>query len=244
MDDQRLGAAIRVARVRHRWRQSDLAAAARVSSSTIVRVEAGHLETHTLATVRRICAALEIRLDLVPRSRGGDLDRMLSARHSLLHEAVARAISRDFPDWQMAPEVSFSRWGERGVIDLLLWHPARRALLVIELKTDLVDIGEMLGTLDRKRRLAMDVAQERGWDPVSVSAWIILADSRTNERRIVKFRTMLRSAYPASGRKMQAWLRNPVGPIAGLSLWADSRGQAHRLSPVRRVRPAAAARPR
>jgi transcriptional regulator with XRE-family HTH domain len=244
MEDQRLGAAIRVARVRHRWRQSDLAAAAGVSPSTIVRVEAGHLETHSLATIRRICAALEIRLDLVPRTRSGDLDRMLSARHSLLHESVARAMSRDFPDWQMAPEVSFSRWGERGVIDLLLWHPARRALLVIELKTDLVDIGEMLGTLDRKRRLAMDVAHDRGWDPAKVSAWIVLADSRTNERRIVEFRTILRSAYPASGRQMHAWLRDPVGSIAGLSLWTTDRGQAARLSPVRRVRSATVTRPR
>jgi hypothetical protein len=100
----------------------------------------------------------------------------------------------------------------------------------------------MLGTLDKKRCLAMGVAHDRGWDPVSVSAWIILADSRTNERRIVQFRTMLRSAYPASGRTMRAWLRDPVGSIAGLSLWADRRGDADRHSPVRRVRPAAAAR--
>ena len=35
----------------------------------------------------------------------------------------------------LVPEVSFSIYGERGVIDMLLWHPARRALLVVELKT-------------------------------------------------------------------------------------------------------------
>lgn len=48
------------------------------------------------------------------------------------------------------PEVSFSIYGERGVIDLLAWHGPSRTLLVIELKTEVVDAAEMLGVLDRK----------------------------------------------------------------------------------------------
>ena len=115
-----------------------------------------------LDVIRAICATLDIRLDLQPRWRGGDLDRMMSRRHSSLHESVTRAIAAAFPEWEIAPEVSFSIYGERGVIDLLLWHPGRRALLVIELKTDIVDVGEMLGTLDMKRRLAWQIAEERG----------------------------------------------------------------------------------
>ena len=50
------------------------------------------------------------------------------------------------PAWVVRPEVSFSIYGERGVIDVLAWHPARRAILVIELKTELVDINELMGT--------------------------------------------------------------------------------------------------
>ena len=75
----------------------------------------------------------------------------------------------------MAHEVSFSIWGERGVIDLLMWHPGRRALLIIELKTEIVDTGELLGTMDRRVRLARKIAEERGWDPLTVSSWIVLA---------------------------------------------------------------------
>ena len=45
----------------------------------------------------------------------------------------------------LAPEVSFSIYGERGVIDILAWHPGRRALLIIELKTDIVDVNELVG---------------------------------------------------------------------------------------------------
>lgn len=161
---------------------------------------------------------------------------MLGLGHSLLHEGVARALAGDFLDWLMAPEVSFSIYGERGVIDLLLWHPGRRAVLVIELKTEIVDVNEMLGTLDRKRRLAWTVARERGWDPVSVSAWIIVAASRTNERRLAEHRTLLRSAYPATGRSMRAWLTDPVGSVAGLSMWSAPETGGRRLTPTRRVR--------
>jgi transcriptional regulator with XRE-family HTH domain len=221
MEDLRFGTTIRIARVRRRWRQKDLAAKAGLSRATIWRAEGGHLEELTLGVIRLICEPLEIRVDLQPRSRGADLDRMVNARHSALHESVARALARDFPDWEMAHEVSFSLWGERGVIDLLLWHPGRRALLIIELKTEIVDNGDLLSTMDRRRRLAREIVKERGWDPLTVSAWSIVAPSRTNERRIAEHRSVLRSAYPADGRQMRRWLRDPVGSISALSSWPE-----------------------
>ena len=145
---------------------------------------------------------------------------MLGGRHSGLSESVVRWLSRVHPTWEVVPEVSFNVWGERGIIDLVLWHPEHRALAVVELKTQLVDINELLGTLDRKRRLAAPAVRDRGWRPAIVAAWIIVADTRTNHRRVADHRTMLRSAYPADGRAMRTWLRDPYGPIAVLSMWA------------------------
>jgi hypothetical protein len=80
----------------------------------------------------------------------------------VLHESVAEALRRRWPAWILAPEATFSIYGERGAIDILAWHPGRRVVLVIELKTDVVDLNELLGTLDRKRRLARTIASERG----------------------------------------------------------------------------------
>ena len=236
MEDLRVGSVIRAARLRRGWRQQDLATKGRVSRVTISRVERGHIGSLSLDSIRAICGALDIRLQLEPRWRGGDLDRMMSRRHSALHESVTRTIAAAFPDWEIAPEVSFSIYGERGVIDLLLWHPSRRALLVIELKTDIVDVGEMLGTLDRKRRLAWKIAEERGWSPRTVSAWIVVAGSRTNERRVAEFQTMLRSAYPADGRQIRRWLRDPNGSIAALSAWPVTAVGGRVVSARRRVR--------
>lgn len=226
MSDQRLGTEIRQVRVRRGWRQADLAGAAGVSQATISRIERGHFQTLALDRLRAVASSLDIRVDLVGRWRAGDLDRLLNSRHSALHESVARAF-RDLPGWITLPEVSFGIYGERGVIDILAWHPGRRVLLVIELKTDIADVNELVGTADRKRRLARAVAMERGLihrgeAPPAVGLWLVVAAGRTNRRRLMEHGAMLRSAFPADGRAMRGWLRDPSGAIAGMSIWSVS----------------------
>jgi hypothetical protein len=192
----------------------------------------------SVACLREVGAELEIRLDLVPRWRGGDLDRLLNRAHSGLHESVARSFRDALPAWSLAPEVSFAFYGERGVVDIVGWHPGRRSLLVIELKTEIVDLNELLGTLDRKRRLAPRIAAERGWDPASTSTWLIILDTRTNRRRVAAHAAMLAGALPHDRRVVKRWLRDPVGSIAGLSFWARSHpGHARRPDrTIRRIR--------
>ena len=73
-------------------------------------------------------------------------------------------------------EVSFAIYGERGVIDILAWHEPTRSLLVIELKTAIADINELLGVT---ASVAAQVAQDRGWDALTVSQWLIVSDTRT-----------------------------------------------------------------
>jgi hypothetical protein len=130
----------------------------------------------SLASVRAVARALDVRVELTARWRGGDLDRLLNARHSALHESVARNFL-ERPGWLAEPEISFAIYGERGIIDILAWHAGRQMLLVIELKTDIADVNELVGTLDRKRRLAGNVARERGW-PVGERPHVRLAHRR------------------------------------------------------------------
>jgi transcriptional regulator with XRE-family HTH domain len=238
MDDLRFGAAVRLLRLRRAWRQSDLAAAAGVSQPTVSRIERGHLDTLSLETIRRVAAVLDMRVDLNGRWRAGDLDRLLNAGHAALHESVARYFAADHPAWTLLPEVSFSIYGERGVIDIVAWHPGRRALLIIELKTDIADVNELVGTVDRKRRLARKVAAERGLDPETVSVWVIVAAGRTSRARIAAHGAMLRAAFPDDGRSVRRWLADPSMPIAMLSQWhAMHRGTGRAGAvPVRRVR--------
>jgi transcriptional regulator with XRE-family HTH domain len=234
MDDQRFGSTIRAVRIKRGWRQHDLATRAGVSRATVSRLERGHPGTFSLDTIRRVAAALDIRVDVVPRWRAGDLDRLLNARHSQLHELVAHWFQRELPAWVLAPEVSYAMYAERGVIDIVAWHPGRRAMLVIELKTDIVDVSQLIGKVGEEARLIRRIVRDRGWDPLTVSTWVIVAAGRTNRARLAAHRSVLRAAFPADGRAIRAWLADPVGSVAALSIWAETAGRP--MTPVRRVR--------
>jgi transcriptional regulator with XRE-family HTH domain len=220
MEDARVGHAIRLVRRRRGWTQRTLAARVGASQGLISMIERGHMDTVSLRILRRVAGALDIRVDLTPRWRAGDLDRLLNARHSELHELVARWFAEELPDWVLAPEVSFSIYGERGVIDILAWHEKTGSLLVIELKTAIADVNELLGTMDRKKRLAAQVAGERGWHAKSVSTWLIVADTRTNRRRLDAHMAVIRNAMPDGTWAMRRWLRRPRETIAAVTVWA------------------------
>jgi hypothetical protein len=190
-----------------------------------------------VADLRAIAAALGLRLDVRLSWPGGDLDRVVNATHAALHESVARALGT-LEGWTWLPEVSFSVYGERGIIDILAWHAPSRSLLIIELKTVLVDPQELVATMDVRRRLGMRIARERGWDPLTVSTWVVLADSPTNRRRVLRHSGLLRQAFPSDGRTVRHWLRRPAGTLAALSFWSDVTVVNARRVPdrIRRVR--------
>ena len=144
-----------------------------MSDSLVSRIERGHLDGIQVSTLRAVAAVLEVRVELLPRSRAADLDRLINARHAALTEAVAGWL-RTFPGWELRPEYSFSVFGERGVIDLVGWHAEARALLESEHKTDIVDSGELFGTLDRRRRLGPTIVQSLGWEPATVSTLLVI----------------------------------------------------------------------
>src|SRR3954462_11204160 len=191
MDDQRVGAALRAVRIRRGWTQRDLASRCDLSSSAVSLIERGHLDTMSMRSLRRVAAALDVRLDLTPRLRTGDVERLLNAGHGALHEVLAAQLE-SLPGWIHAPEVSFSVYGERGVIAILAFHEPTGALLVIELKTELVSFEDLLTPMDVRTRLGRKIAAERGWRASSVSCWVVVAETAPNRRRIREHRALVR----------------------------------------------------
>jgi DNA-binding XRE family transcriptional regulator len=236
MEDIALGRVFRQVRIRRGWRQEDVADRAHVSRSGYSEIERGHLDACSLATLRRIATALEVRLVLEASWRGGDLGRLLSSRHSAMANAVAGRLVA--AGWLVRPEVSFNHFGERGVIDLVAFHPMTRTLLIVEIKTELVDIGALLATADRRARLADVIGRSIGWDPARVASWIVVAEGRTNRRVVSAHRELIRTAFPGDGRSIEGWIRDPGGAARALWFLPDSSlvdtGQPRR--PVRRVR--------
>ncbi len=182
VDVARFGRAVRALRVRRRWRQIDLAAAAAVSRTHVGRIERGERPGLTLDAVDSVAIALGASTDLLMRWNGEGLDRLLDEAHARLVEVVVRRL-RSF-GWEVAVEVSFSRNGERGSIDVLAFHPAHRALVVIEVKSVTPDMQAMLGGLDRKARLGASIARDRGWNLASLheSLSVEHADQSTPRR--------------------------------------------------------------
>lgn len=130
---------------------------------------------------------------------------------------------REIGGWIALPEVSFVQDGHRGVIDIVAWHAASRVLLVIELKTRIVDINDLMATMDVRRRVAWQIAREHGWDPVAVGVWVVVAPGRSNARALSDHATVLRAKFPADGRSMRRWLSKPTGDIAALSFLPEVR---------------------
>ncbi|HLX35436.1 MAG TPA: helix-turn-helix transcriptional regulator [Candidatus Limnocylindrales bacterium] len=222
MQDAAVGAALRSMRLARELSQEALAARVGVSRGTISRLERGRLDDLTVGRLRQVSRAFEVGVDLELRGAGGRLERVRSARHSALAEATASWVG-GLAGWEVRPEVSFSIWGDRGAVDLVAWHAATQSVLVVELKTLVVDIGELLGTLDRKLRLAAGIVEPLDWRPASVSAALIVGDSRSNHRRVREHARLLRAALPDDGRRLRAWLARPSGEIRALTFLPDER---------------------
>jgi len=233
MDDQRLGSLLRAVRIRRRLRQQDVAASAGIDRSWVSRIERGYLRDVSTGRLRAIAGVLEVGLEIVPSWRGGEVARVVNERHSRLHELFAARLACT-AGWEFATEVSFSSWGERGVIDILAWHAARRVILVVELKTEIPDPAGLVAQVDRYRRLAPEIGRERGWHATSVATWVLLAESDMNRCQLARHRVMLRNAFPLDGRTLRRWLRDP-GSGAGAGAGRTSGGATGARGPVAAV---------
>jgi hypothetical protein len=133
--------------------------------------------------------------------------------------------------WLVRIEVSYSRYGERGRVDLLAYHAPTRTLLLVEVKTELVDAQDLLGTFDAKVRLATHVAASVGWpQPRHVVPMLLFPDAATVRRRVTRLAPLF-TDFDVVGRSAVSWLRRPTTDAVprGLLIFSD-------LSPVAVVR--------
>jgi transcriptional regulator with XRE-family HTH domain len=207
MRDLELGRVVRALRRRRGWRQQDCAARARVHRSTWSNLERGLIDRMSLGTLRVCLAVLEVRLELAPRWRGSDVDRLLDEGHAALQAAWKERLT--LWGWHAQAEVSFNRYGDRGRVDLLAWHPPSRILLVVEIKTEIIDVQAMLGALDVKVRIAPFLVTQLGCPtPTVVIPALVVREGSTNRGRIARLRSLF-SDFDLRGRGAVGWLRRP-----------------------------------
>jgi transcriptional regulator with XRE-family HTH domain len=236
MDVIRLGLGYRALRQRRRLTQAQLGSKSRISGSVVSRIERGRADRVALHTLVRIAAALDARIDVRLLWQGEGLDRLLDTRHARLVDLVLDILTSN--SWEVETEVSFNVYGERGSIDILAFHEATGCLLVIEIKSVVPDMQSMLASLDRKGRLAANVARERGWNVATVSKLLVLPNDRTTRRRVEDHAATFRTAFPARTLEVRRWLAAPKERIHGVMFVSDVRQAGTR----QRVRPPVAGR--
>jgi transcriptional regulator with XRE-family HTH domain len=215
MNDLTVGRVIRAIRVRKGWRQADVAVRASVSQQEVSLIELGRLEEVCLRTLRKVGKALDVEVPLAPRWRGPELDRLLDADHAALVDAVIRILRADA--WETLPEWTFNHFGERGSVDVVAWHPATRTLLIVEVKTRIVDVQELLATHGRKVRIApLVLAEERSWRPATIGAVLVVPEGAAR-KVIARHPATFHSAYPARTREVRRWIQAPRGPLRGIA---------------------------
>ena len=167
----------------------------------------------SLRTTRALFGALDAGCNLAPWWRSGQLDRLLDEDHATLVGRAVEWLRRH--GWHVDLEVTFAVYSERGSIDLLATRRSDRSVLVVEVKTRLMSVEELLRTLDRKVRLASQIVHEReGWRPAVVGRLVVLADDSTNRRRVARS-AALAAAFPMRSWALNEWLDHPEGAPAG-----------------------------
>jgi len=215
MDPVRIGRQVRALRRRRGWRQLDLASRAGASKSTVGRIERGEFYSMPLDTIERVATALGARLDAALRWHGEALDRLLDEDHAALVDALVSLYRA--AGWEVAVEASFAIGGERGSVDVVACRADLRIVAINEVKSVVPDAQATIHVHDRKARLGLAIARQRGWDADRVARFLVVGDSRTSRRRVAAHGPLFGAAYPLRGREALGWIRAPSrDPMSGL----------------------------
>ena len=211
---QAVGHAIRAARVRLGWSQTVLARRAGLSRSMVSRVERGERPRLTFATAGRILGAMGARMEVkveAPVLAAGTWQR--DPAHARLSAYVVGRLRH--AGWSTATEVEVGGDRSRGWIDLLAFDAASRIVLVIELKTEIHDLGQIERTLGWYEREAWTAARRLGWRPLSVMGWLILLATGANDARVLANRASILAGFPRRSRHLTEILAGPSQRPAG-----------------------------
>lgn len=225
MDPVRFGRFIRAVRLRLRLPQAVVARQAGVSQTVVSRSERGLAVGVRVGDLDRVCSVLGIRLELRGSWRGRDPGSLLDSEHAAIVELLVRDLQSC--GWETLIEYGFNHYGDRGTVDIVAWHTASRSLLVVEVKTVIVDVQELLATLNRKARVVPRLlAAERGWNPRAVSRLLVVRGSHPARDAIERHATTFASELPSRTRDVKRWLRHPGGTaLAGVAFVTESRLQ-------------------
>jgi transcriptional regulator with XRE-family HTH domain len=188
------------------WTQAELGRRADVSQAFVSMVENMRVPDITLETAARLLEALGARLNLgVSAPFLADRELQRDPVHARCSSYVVARLKR--AGWLTAAEVEIGGDRSRGWIDVLAYEPRRRLVLVIEIKTEIRDVGAIERTLGWYERESWVAARRSGWRPNRVLGCLLLLATETNETRIGDNLAAFNGGFPIRA----ATLREVIG---------------------------------
>jgi transcriptional regulator with XRE-family HTH domain len=224
-----IGNGLRAARKARGWSQARLARAGGVSQTLVSGVERAAYVNPPLDVVARLCDALDARLlvEVRPAHVVGRIEQRDPA-HAACVAAMRRLLER--AGWATASEVEITTGRAHGFIDLLAHHPATGRTLVVEVKTELRDIGALERQLAWYLRESRSASEARGWRPARVAGLVVCLATAAVDAVVIANRAELAAAFPVRGRAVRAaLLGDGVISDRGLILIDPARRGAARM---------------
>lgn len=205
---RRIGSSVASTRKSIGWSERELAGRLGTNQAAIQRLEAGrqgHLDV-MLATAALDMLGIRLSIDANP---AGLASR--SEQRDLVHARCVGYVARHLVKrgWEVRMEVEIGEGRYRGWIDILAYRPSDRALLVIEVKTELDDVGRILRSLGWYVRSSRDAARAVGWRPVRIVPALMVLATRETDARIAANADLVRNGLPGSATTLGTWIDDP-----------------------------------
>ena len=196
------------------WSQRELATRAGFSQALVSAIENGRLPNVTFGTTSRLLEAMGARL-IIGASPPflGDRERQRDPAHARCTAHVARRL--EGAGWQVRTEVEVGGDRSRGWIDLLAYHPRTRLLLVIEIKTEIRDLGAIERSLGWYERESWAAARRLGWWPQTLVGCLLLLATDANDDRIRDNRLAFSRGFPTRAKEISSVIAGDSSPVGG-----------------------------
>jgi transcriptional regulator with XRE-family HTH domain len=199
------------------WSQRELADRLGISQAWICRIEAGTAHGVTLRVLDQALDELGVRVAVLPEGAGTSERRLQrDPAHALATAYIARHLER--AGWQVRTEVEVGTGRFRGWIDVLAWHEASRTLLVVEMKTELRDLGAAERQLGWYEREAWRFAAREWTTPARLRSGLVLLATEHNDATVRLLREPLDRWLPRGATDFAGLVTDPAGDSGGRCL--------------------------
>jgi len=224
-----------------RWSQRELGRRSGLPQSRISTIERGLARRLRLAEIDAVFVTLGVSYRLAATRPLVDPAPLADLVHVRCSAYAHRRLTTQ--GWLVEREVPVGGNQPLGWIDLLAFDPRSSTLLIIEVKTEIRDLGEIERSLSRYEREARGAVAALGWRATRVVTVLLLLASAVNDDRVHDLRPVLHTVFPGRARSLQLALHHPeaatltrylamIDPRSRRSAWLRATASDGRRTPA------------